>query len=107
MRRHWFVAGLALAVATACSEHTAPPNNTSSVSVQDNQFSPANATVTVGTTVTWTWAGANQHNVTFTGGPASATQVTGTYQRQFTAAGTFNYQCSIHGASMSGSVTVN
>lgn len=106
MTRRWLGVVMVLAAA-ACSEHTSPPNNTASVSVQDNQYSPAAATVAVGTTVTWTWTGANQHDVTFSGGPASPTQASGTYQRTFNSAGTFNYQCSVHGAFMSGSVTVN
>lgn len=101
------LAAVVVLVAAACSEHTAPGTNTAAVSVQDNQFSPAATTVAVGTTVTWTWTGANQHDVTFSGGPASPTQASGTYQRTFNAAGTFNYQCSVHGSFMSGSVTVN
>jgi plastocyanin len=63
--------------------------------------------VTVGTTVTWTWSGANPHDVLFDDGTRSAIlQRTGTYTRQFGAAGTYNYHCSIHGLGMSGRVTV-
>lgn len=101
------VAALALLGLAACSEHTAPAAaGDSTVSVQDNLFNPQQASVTVGTTVTWTWTGSNQHNVTFNGGPASPTQTAGQYTRQFTAAGTFPYLCTVHGASMSGTVVV-
>ena len=67
----------------------------------------ATRTVAVGTTVKWTWAnGAVNHNVTFDDGTKSATQNTGTYSRQFNTAGTYNYPCTIHGPSMSGTITV-
>jgi len=86
-------------------------STSSSITVVDNSFDPAGTTVAVNTTVTWTFSSSNtqQHNVTFsnaslgTSGNRSAGAV---YTKQFTAAGVFNYQCTIHGASMSGSVTV-
>ncbi len=78
------------------------------VRVGNNFFNPSSRTVSVGTTVTWRWnAGATTHNVTFSDGPASTNKSSGTFQRTFSAAGTFNYTCTIHGAGMSGSVTVN
>jgi len=77
------------------------------VSVRNNNFAPASRTVTAGTTVTFRWvAGAVTHNVTFDDGPASANQSSGTYQRLFANAGTFPYHCTIHGAGMSGIVSV-
>ena len=82
------------------------PSTTNAISVRDNNFSPSTTTITPGTTVTWTWSGSNPHDVTFADGTASAVQRAGTYQRTFAAAGTFAYQCSIHGASMSGTITV-
>jgi plastocyanin len=74
--------------------------------------------VTVGTTVKWAWNSCTSdpgygtgetcvsHSVTFDDGTTSATQSQGTYERMFTAAGTYNYHCSIHGAAMTGSITV-
>jgi plastocyanin len=91
----------------ACSDSTNPGGNT--VSVDDSFFDPDNLTVTAGTSVTWTWNGALDHNVTWTGqgAPApSATQTTGTYSRTFGTAGTFDYFCTIHGQAMSGTVVV-
>ena len=47
-----------------------------------------------------------QHSVTFDDGTTSPTQDQGTYTRTFGAAGTYNYHCSIHGAAMAGTITV-
>ena len=100
---------VALALTAGCSDSTGP--NATGVSVQDNSFNPSSNTVAVGQTVTWTWTGSTGHNVTWDGGSpaASATQSSGTYQRNFAQAGTFNYHCSIHGGAgsgMHGTVTV-
>lgn len=108
-----------LALAVSCGSATAPTTHTTTggdtgkttstsnqVSVVDNSFSPSATTVTSGTTVTWTWGGSASHNVTFDDGAHSATQSSGTYARTFTTPGTYNYKCTIHGAAMSGSVTV-
>lgn len=83
-------------------------STSSSISVVDNSFDPAATTVTAGTTVTWTWNGSAQHNVTFDDGSGlkSATQNSGTYSRTFASAGTYSYHCTIHGAGMSGTITV-
>jgi plastocyanin len=77
------------------------------VTVKDNTFEPSNLLVTAGQTVTWTWNGSNPHTVTFaSGGPNSPQMSTGTFQRQFSTAGTFNYTCAVHGSAMSGVITV-
>ena len=83
------------------------PQQTSSVGVGNNLFSPANIQVAVGTTVTWTWdASAVTHNVTFTDGVGSGDKgANATFTRAFSAAGTFQYQCTIH-PGMAGSVLV-
>jgi plastocyanin len=78
------------------------------VVVGNNFFNPNASTVTVGTTITWTWAAnAVIHNVTFSDGPASTTKSSGTYQRRFDVAGSYPYVCTVHGSTMSGTVTVN
>ncbi len=107
------IVGAVLSV-TACSDRTGPgngdgddpPSATGSVDVEDNQFVTSAVRVLAGGTVRWTWRGNNPHNVTFTGGPASATQTDGTFDRTFAMAGSFPYICTIHGQSMSGTVTV-
>ena len=83
------------------------PQQTSSVSVGNNVFSPANIQVAVGTTVTWTWdASAVTHNVTFGDGVGSGDKgANATFTRTFSAAGTFQYQCTLH-PGMAGSVLV-
>ncbi len=82
---------------------TAPPA-TAEVSVQDNFFDEDNVVIAAGGTVTWTWAGSNQHNVTWVsdGLPDSPTQVAGTHSVTFNTPGTYVYYCSIHGSSTSG-----
>ncbi len=92
-----------------------PPAN--SVFVSDNYFTPSSRTVSSGTTVTWTWVSVtdpytgqapNSHSVTFDDGVGnSSSRSNGNHTRQFTAAGTFPYYCSIHGRSvMSGEIVV-
>lgn len=84
----------------------APPPAAAAVSVEDNFFDPSSARVAVGGSVTWTWNGAVAHNVTFSSGSNSATQAAGTFVRDFPAAGSFAYLCTIHGSAMSGTVVV-
>jgi plastocyanin len=76
------------------------------VEVRDDVFVPATLQVAAGQTVTWTWGGSNPHTVTFDAGGTSSTQMTtGTFQRQFPAAGSFTYHCVVH-AAMTGTITV-
>lgn len=77
-----------------------------SISVGDNFFDEASVTLAVGGTATWSWAGSFGHNVTFSSGPNSTTQVSGMFARDFPTAGSFDYLCTIHGAAMSGTITV-
>ena len=69
-------------------------------------FTPANIVVAVGTTVTWTWSpNVTTHNVVFSDGAKSPDQSAGTFTRTFSAAGTFNYSCTLH-SGMNGTVKV-
>ncbi len=113
-RRGMLLAG---ALALACfgsGGGTAPcgsGGSATSVSVCDNFFAPASSPITAGATVTWTWRGANGHNVTFEDGQSSsATQTSGTHNRTFSGTGTFRYRCTIHSTDfntgMVGSVSV-
>jgi plastocyanin len=102
----------ALLAAAACSGDGGdgvqePDGDTGDVEVRNNAFDPSAFQVEVGGTVTWVWASNGvEHNVTFEDGVASADQGEGTFQRTFTTAGEFDYLCTIHGAGMSGTVTV-
>jgi len=98
------------------------PANTNEVTLLQQSFSPNSITVPVGTTVTWTWQACDAsggggygsgnacvtHNITFDDGSniSSSPQSSGSFTRNFATAGTFKYHCAIHGASMSGMVTV-
>lgn len=77
-------------------------------SVRNASANPAVDTVAVGGQVTWTFQGGN-HNVQSTGSPAftsSAIQTSGTYVFTFNSAGTYLYECAVHGSGMSGRIVV-
>jgi plastocyanin len=113
-----------LLVASACSGggSTAPGTNTGNgtgtgtsqvpantvIARTGNNFDPPSLTVTVGTTVSFTFESVG-HNVTFNavnGRPADISTTSGTtVTRTFSTAGTFGYQCTIHGG-MTGTIVV-
>lgn len=105
-------AALLVLALTACGDGNlsgpgGPSAGANEVRVGNNFFNPSSRTVSAGATVTWTWnSGASLHNVTFDDGPASGNQSSGTYQRQFTVAGSYPYECTLHGSAMTGTVTV-
>jgi|SRR5689334_11923286 len=94
--------------------NTPPPSN--GITVSNNSFSPGAKTIAVGETVHWAWNTCSgdpyygqtcvAHSVTFDDGTTSPTQDQGTYSRTFAAAGTYTYHCAVHGAAMTGSITV-
>jgi plastocyanin len=100
--------------ALACSgdDNGSPTDNNGGpdgdIAVGNNFFDPATFNSTVGTPVVWAWVpGAVVHNVVFDDqAPGSGDKSSGTFVRTFTAAGTYGYHCSIHGAAMSGVVNV-
>ena len=106
---------------TTAPKNNQPPGNTpppaGGISVTNNAFSPGSKTVTAGSAVNWSWntcTGGDgytgqtcvDHSVTFDDGTTSAIQDQGSYTRTFTAAGTYAYHCSVHGALMTGTITV-
>jgi len=127
--RTWMLAG-AVAAAIGCSSDSSTPTGAGdgggpvgAVTVGNDFFqsahngtrNPAQDTVAVGSTVTWTWTntGGTSHSVealpldnpSFT----SSDILTGsgmTYTFTFTAPGTYHYQCAVHGSLMSGTVVV-
>ena len=123
MNKHWYV-GVALFTLGACggggSSGPPPPTGntpvpTGGITVANNSFSPTAKSVTTGTTVQWAWNSCTggyegdvcvAHSVTFADGVTSAIQERGSYSRTFTTAGTYDYHCQTHGASMAGRVTV-
>jgi plastocyanin len=80
------------------------------ISITDNKFSPESLQVPAGTGVFWEWKGSNEHSVvgTLNGQKIeSPKQRSGKFSFDFTSAGTFEYQCGVHGAAMSGKIVVS
>jgi plastocyanin len=72
----------------------------------NNRFEPANVSIPLGTTVTWSWAG-GFHDVTPTGNPVftpsgAPVPPPNTYSQTFNSPGTYLYFCSVHGSANSG-----
>jgi plastocyanin len=86
------------------------PANLTKVTISDNKFTPLNLQVPVGATVTWEWTGSNPHSVkgTFDGKAIESPRLTGTgvYLEAFQKAGTFEYQCGVHGEAMKGTIKI-
>lgn len=80
------------------------------VSRHNGTKNPARDTIAAGATVTWTWSGNEPHNVRSVGTPSFASSGTltgtGTYAVRFDVAGTYRYDCIVHGAAMSGTIVV-
>lgn len=114
--------GLVLA---SCSSSTSygggggcTPTATQVCMVSNLTFSPANLSITHGTTVTWMNGDAIQHTATSSSSSTeafSSGQMAGgaTYSHTFNTAGTYHYYCQNHGhdgtppTGMAGTITVN
>ena len=77
------------------------------VSISGNAFSPANLTIAVGDTVTWTNSDARGHTATADDGTWDTGNIANGASGSvtFPAAGSFSYHCDIH-PEMTGSITV-
>lgn len=82
-------------------------------SAHNGSVNSAVDTVAAGGTVTWTWTGSGSvpHSIQSLGSPSftSSAIQTGdgsTYQIKFPAAGTYHYDCAVHGTMMSGTIVV-
>src|SRR5438105_6600258 len=80
------------------------------VSGHNGSTNAAVDTIAVGATVTWSWTGSLPHSVQSVGSPSFASSGTmtgsGTYALTFTAAGTYQYDCAVHGQLMTGTIVV-
>jgi len=80
------------------------------VSGRNGSMNPAVDTIPVGATVTWTWTGTLPHGVRSVGTPSFVSSEThtgsGTHVATFSAAGTYKYDCSVHGQGMTGTIVV-
>jgi amicyanin len=80
----------------------------SEVSMEGIQFQPAEVTVGVGDTVTWTNDDSVAHDVTadsFSSGEGGGMASGDTFEQTFDEAGTFDYVCTVH-PGMEGTVVV-
>ena len=111
MRSQLLLLAAGVAFVAACKSSTSPSGggHSTTISVENNFFSPTPDTVPAGQ-VTFNWATpSNGHNVTWLpGGPTtpanSQTMQSGTYQTTLLA-GTYTYHCTIH-SGMNGTIVV-
>jgi plastocyanin len=94
--------------------------STAQVSVGNDFFrssngtqNPAVDTIRAGGTVTWTWSAAGSHSIQSTGIPPAVfrnsvvmSAAGSTYAVTFLNPGTYDYDCAVHGAAMSGRIVV-
>jgi plastocyanin len=93
-----------------------PGSTSTNLTVGNNFFDPSATTISVNSKVTWTWDACGgdgyggqtctSHGIVFDDGANSGAQSQGTWSRTFTAAGTYKYHCSTHGAAMAGTIVV-
>ena len=86
----------------------AGPANDLSVDIIGSGFTPSNADIQVGSTVTWTNSDSATHTATADGGEFDSGNLNNgdTYAYTFNTAGTYAYHCGIH-SSMTGTITVH
>ena len=84
------------------------PAATAIVDIQGFAFKPATLEIATGTRVTWTNRDGASHAIASSNKKFDSASLAkdATFSFTFTAAGTFDYQCGIHGASMSAKIVV-
>lgn len=82
-------------------------------SAHNGTQNPAVDTIAVGATVTWAWNAAGSHSIQSTGQPPETflnsvvmSSANSTYSVTFNTAGTYSYDCAVHGSAMSGRIVV-
>jgi len=80
------------------------------VSGHNGSSNAAVDTIAAGGTVTWSWTGSLPHSVQSVGSTSFASSATmtgsGTYAVTFPTAGTYQYDCAVHGQLMTGTIVV-
>ena len=103
---------LLMPVLAACGDDDSSTNdpNVSVVQISDNQFAPAALVVHTGATVKWVWSGKNAHSVVGKFGDKDVSSAqnkgSGSFELTMDSAGTFQYQCGVHGSAMTAKITV-
>jgi plastocyanin len=99
-------------VAEAPPTPTPPAGGSQAIAIGDNTFAPAEITVAIGTSVTWTHGGKRPHTVTADDGSfnSGTLQNGATFTQTFDKPGIYQYFCELHGAAgkqgMSGVIIV-
>jgi plastocyanin len=87
------------------------PSGLTTIMVLDNRFLPLGLQVPVGTQVTWQWDSKAEHSIVgkFDDKEVRSETQSGkeTFKFTFEKAGVFEYECGVHGSSMSGTVTLH
>jgi len=80
------------------------------VSSHNGSRNPAVDTISAGGTVAWTWTGSLPHSVESMGSSSFTSSDiktgSGSYAVKFTAPGTYQYDCAVHGTAMTGTILV-
>jgi amicyanin len=89
---------LPMGSAISCKTETPPPAETTDVTIAGFSFQPAEITVPVGSTVTWTNQDSVIHTVTARDGTFDSGNLSHneTFSHTFQESGTFEYYCTIH-----------
>ncbi len=105
--RVWAAALIALVASCSSDSNsvTAPAPQAQSVNIAGFAFAPADLSVPVGSTVTWTNQDKAAHTVSGDGFDSGSLAQNGSFAHTFTAKGRFAYHCQFHG-SMVAFVTV-
>ena len=86
--------------------------NTFFRSAHNGSQNPAVDTIAAGSSVTWKWNAAGSHSIQSTGTPGIfrssvvMDRATDSYSVTFNTPGTYEYDCAVHGAAMSGRIVV-
>lgn len=127
MRSNTWIVAAALVVLAACGGSTGPNGggvtgggsaghvvvgNIFFRSASNSSQNPAVDTIAAGSSVTWSWNAAGSHSIQSTGTPnifrnsVVMSDANSSYTVTFQTAGTYTYDCGVHGSLMTGRIVV-